>query len=108
MAKVCTYYPLFSFGRPKFYQPPEEKSDFICSLPKDSGMARCSSLSHFYAEESRCNGSFVPGNMTTPNSSCVNWNQYYDTCRQEGPNPFYDNTSFDNIGIAWIVIFQVI
>lgn len=32
---------------------------------------------------------------------------YYSTCQPDGPNPFYDTTSFDNIGIAWIAIFQV-
>ena len=40
-------------------------------------------------------------------SVCVNWNQYYNNCTPNGPNPFYDTTSFDNIGIAWIAIFQV-
>jgi len=49
----------------------------------------------------------LENNSVVNNSVCVNWNQYYINCTPNGPNPFYDTTSFDNIGIAWIAIFQV-
>jgi hypothetical protein len=38
---------------------------------------------------------------------CINWNQYYTTCRPAGSNPFHGAISFDNIGLAWVAIFQV-
>lgn len=41
------------------------------------------------------------------NTSCVNWNQYYTTCKQSGENPFQGTISFDNIGMAWVAIFLV-
>jgi hypothetical protein len=39
---------------------------------------------------------------------CINWNQYYTECRNGPENPFKGAISFDNIGYAWIAIFQVI
>lgn len=41
-------------------------------------------------------------------NSCVNWNLYYTQCLPTGPNPFKGAISFDNIGLAWVAIFQVI
>lgn len=41
------------------------------------------------------------------NTSCVNWNQYYTTCKPSGENPFQGTISFDNIGMAWVAIFLV-
>lgn len=38
---------------------------------------------------------------------CVNWNQYYNVCRTGNANPHKGAINFDNIGYAWIVIFQV-
>lgn len=38
---------------------------------------------------------------------CVNWNQYYTRCHTGHTNPHKGAISFDNIGYAWIVIFQV-
>jgi hypothetical protein len=45
---------------------------------------------------------------TTGSGSCINWNQYYTSCRPAGSNPFQGAISFDNIGLAWVAIFQVI
>ena len=47
---------------------------------------------------------------TSANGSqeCVNWNQYYSNCAPGPENPFKGAISFDNIGYAWIAIFQVI
>lgn len=42
-----------------------------------------------------------------PQVGCVNWNQYYSSCRTVGNNPFLGAISFDNIGLAWVAIFQV-
>ncbi|KAI4877755.1 hypothetical protein NFI96_007852 [Prochilodus magdalenae] len=39
---------------------------------------------------------------------CVNWNQYYTRCFTGNSNPHKGAINFDNIGYAWIVIFQVI
>jgi voltage-dependent calcium channel T type alpha-1G len=41
-------------------------------------------------------------------NSCINWNQYYKFCNVSDKNPFSGSISFDNIGLAWVVIFQVI
>lgn len=38
---------------------------------------------------------------------CVNWNQYYTRCVTGNSNPHKGAINFDNIGYAWIVIFQV-
>ena len=48
------------------------------------------------------NGNYCEYNRFGPFS-----NKHYE-CVQDGPNPFYTTVSFDNIGSAWIVIFQVI
>uniref|UniRef100_A0A3Q3IQH9 Ion transport domain-containing protein n=1 Tax=Monopterus albus TaxID=43700 RepID=A0A3Q3IQH9_MONAL len=40
--------------------------------------------------------------------SCVNWYQYYNECRAGEINPHKGAINFDNIGYAWIAIFQVI
>lgn len=39
--------------------------------------------------------------------SCVNWYQYYNECRAGELNPHKGAINFDNIGYAWIAIFQV-
>ena len=39
---------------------------------------------------------------------CVNWHRYYTGCQSGPENPFKGAISFDNIGYAWIAIFQVI
>lgn len=53
-----------------------------------------------------CNG-FFENNIVMNNLDCVNWNQYYNNCMFNGLNLFYNIILFDNIGIVWIVIFQV-
>ena len=40
-------------------------------------------------------------------NECINWNQYYKFCNVSDKNPFAGSISFDNIGLAWVVIFQV-
>jgi len=95
------------YNRSTFYQPSFYFPDFVCSSPEDRGTSKCSDIKPYYLDGLECHGSFE--NNTVANKSvCVNWNQYYINCTPNGPNPFYDTTSFDNIGIAWIAIFQVI
>jgi len=100
------YFYCFRYNRSTFYQPSFYFPDFVCSSPEDRGTSKCSDIKPYYLDGLECHGSFE--NNTVANKSvCVNWNQYYINCTPNGPNPFYDTTSFDNIGIAWIAIFQV-
>ncbi|XP_074639691.1 voltage-dependent T-type calcium channel subunit alpha-1H-like isoform X1 [Acropora palmata] len=85
------------YNRSTFYKPSFDEPDFVCSLPEDGGTSRCSNIS---PKDTNCSGSFE--------DNSINWKKYYNICKEVGPNPFYDLVSFDNIGIAWIVIFQVI
>ena len=88
--------------------------DFICCAPDEdghcAGMTSCSEVPHYTLDEQRCNATALP-NSTDPyiagTGECVNWNQYYTECRPHGPNPFQGAISFDNIGLAWVAIFQV-
>lgn len=80
--------------------------DFICSQPHDNGMTKCTELP-VYTDPTTgrpCNGS-----VYSPLSAgeCINWNQFYSSCRSVGNNPFQGAISFDNIGLAWVAIFQV-
>lgn len=93
------------YNKSTFYKPSFDEPDFVCSLPDDGGTSRCSDPN--YQKDTKCRGSFENNSIFLNGSVCVNWNKYYNTCKQDGPNPFYNLTSFDNIGIAWIVIFQV-
>lgn len=38
---------------------------------------------------------------------CVNWYRFYNECRAGEINPHKGAINFDNIGYAWIAIFQV-
>ncbi|XP_065922507.1 voltage-dependent T-type calcium channel subunit alpha-1I isoform X8 [Magallana gigas] len=83
--------------------------DFICSKESESGMRYCSGLPRFEYEGIKCNASArLYSNNTPTNDSCVNWNQYYTNCTAGDKNPFQGGVSFDNIGLAWVAIFQVI
>lgn len=106
-----------------YYSPNEDdERPFICSLPQDNGIMSCGDvparrvaghqccldvddLLHHQAlglvTEPFLNASaFVPG-------LCVNWNRYYTRCHTGHRNPHKGAINFDNIGYAWIVIFQV-
>ena len=78
-------------------------------------MTKCDDLPAYVYDGRRCNlsaddvqlswnGSWT---STPPDVGCVNWNQYYSSCRPVGNNPFLGAISFDNIGLAWVAIFQV-
>lgn len=71
-------------------------------------MTKCNEIPNYRHMYMMCNESAAPFSNNTPtNESCVNWNQYYTVCRNESTNPFQGTISFDNIGLAWIAIFQV-
>nr|KAG5713418.1 hypothetical protein BaRGS_024966 [Batillaria attramentaria] len=93
----------------KEYYQPKGRVDFICSKPEDGGMRRCENLPLYEYEGILCNGTArLYSNNTPTNDSCINWNQYYTNCTPLAQNPFMGAVSFDNIGLAWVVIFQVI
>ncbi|KAK7506411.1 hypothetical protein BaRGS_00002523 [Batillaria attramentaria] len=92
----------------KEYYQPKGRVDFICSKPEDGGMRRCENLPLYEYEGILCNGTArLYSNNTPTNDSCINWNQYYTNCTPLAQNPFMGAVSFDNIGLAWVVIFQI-
>ena len=97
----------------------------ICTLEGDQGLFRCASgfLDTYRVGDTKCEGSIDlfersgGGDMhdkdklyrsANGTDECVNWNQYYSNCAPGPENPFKGAISFDNIGYAWIAIFQVI
>ena len=97
---------LFRFMLPEYYEP-ESLREFVCSDPEGSGMAKCSNLPRTVLNSVECNLTADLYDQAISNLTCVNWNQYYTSCRPSGPNPFHGGISFDNIGLAWVAIFQV-
>ena len=99
------------------YQSAFGDEDYICGHPQDNGMSKChiasepeNHLPHFKYENGlmRCDADAQAFSANEPtNASCVNWNQYYTNCAALAQNPFLGSISFDNIGLAWVVIFQV-
>lgn len=56
--------------------------------------------------DSMCLDLFV--NNSVEAVQCNQWVQNYTECLPLGPNPARGTISFDNIGLAWVAIFQVI
>lgn len=69
-------------------------------------MRYCRNIPTRREEGLECTLDYYSYNDTT-NTSCVNWNQYYTNCSAGEHNPFKGAINFDNIGYAWIAIFQV-
>lgn len=91
----------------RYYQTEnEDENPFICSQPRENGMRFCRSIPTRREEGLECTLDYYSYNDTT-NTSCVNWNQYYTNCSAGEHNPFKGAINFDNIGYAWIAIFQV-
>ncbi|KAK7929578.1 hypothetical protein WMY93_005973 [Mugilogobius chulae] len=97
------------------YYRPEVTDDhpFICSTERENGMLRCSDVPRrrvagtycsMDAEEVRLEIRLKPDQP----APCVNWFKYYNECRAGELNPHKGAINFDNIGYAWIAIFQVI
>lgn len=102
----------FSLNLSSYYQAGDsDVRDFICSQPEDNGMTKCNELPPYVGPSGQnCNGTALPWNSASAadtGGECVNWNQYYSDCRPVGNNPFQGAISFDNIGLAWVAIFQV-
>ncbi|XP_051558225.1 voltage-dependent T-type calcium channel subunit alpha-1H [Myxocyprinus asiaticus] len=96
------------------YYKSEESDDipFICSTARENGMLHCSNI-----PKRRVGGVYceltVDNNTdhvfkAPPHHGCVNWNMYYNNCKASEHNPHNGAINFDNIGYAWIAIFQVI
>ncbi|KAM9296764.1 voltage-dependent T-type calcium channel subunit alpha-1G [Gastrophryne carolinensis] len=92
----------------RYYQTEnEDENPFICSQARENGMRYCRSVPTRREEGLECTLDYNYYNNTS-NTSCVNWNQYYTNCSAGEHNPFKGAINFDNIGYAWIAIFQVI
>ncbi|XP_051985788.1 voltage-dependent T-type calcium channel subunit alpha-1I-like [Xyrauchen texanus] len=101
----------------------EDERPFICSLAQDNGIMSCSDVPARRVAGHQCcldiddllhhqalglpTESFLNASAIVP-GVCVNWNRYYTHCRTGHKNPHKGAINFDNIGYAWIVIFQVI
>ncbi|XP_019586528.2 voltage-dependent T-type calcium channel subunit alpha-1G isoform X13 [Rhinolophus sinicus] len=95
----------------RYYQTEnEDENPFICSQPRENGMRSCRSVPTLRGEGGGgppCGLDYEAYNSSS-NTTCVNWNQYYTNCSPGEHNPFKGAINFDNIGYAWIAIFQVI
>ncbi|XP_035038606.2 voltage-dependent T-type calcium channel subunit alpha-1I isoform X1 [Hippoglossus stenolepis] len=99
------------------YYRPDGTDDhpFICSTDRDNGMLRCSDVPRRRVGKTFCflgpeEARSEMGLMDREDEpvSCVNWYRYYNECRAGEVNPHKGAINFDNIGYAWIAIFQVI
>ncbi|CAF4598355.1 unnamed protein product [Rotaria sp. Silwood1] len=98
------------FPLQSFYIPSDQDS-FICSNPSSNGMTKCSEIPQFHRDNMTCELDFYSLNLSLTNNvinGCINWNQYYKLCAISDQNPFSGSISFDNIGLAWLAIFQII
>ena len=92
--------------------PPDQDS-FVCSHPQSSGMTKCSEIPKLRKGNMTCELDFytireqIVNDYNKPINGCINWNQYYKFCNVSDKNPYSGSISFDNIGLAWVVIFQV-
>lgn len=95
---------MFNLSINPYYMSEEgEDSPFICSAPRENGMLRCHDVPPYSEGGTDCSAPVGRGSS----NSCVNWNQYYNVCRPGEHNPHKGAVNFDNIGYAWIAIFQV-
>ncbi|XP_067912589.1 voltage-dependent T-type calcium channel subunit alpha-1H isoform X1 [Heterodontus francisci] len=104
----------YNVSLPLYYQIEGDETPFICSLPRDNGMQKCQDLPNLKENGAECFLSLDSYNHPkyslemNNTSGCINWNQYYNVCRTGDINPHKGAINFDNIGYAWIAIFQVI
>ncbi|KAM7386593.1 hypothetical protein PAMA_009280 [Pampus argenteus] len=92
-----------------------EDNPFICSA--ENGMLRCHDVPRYAEGDKECTLSAPHQSLALIGSTpavggasvngCVNWNQYYNNCSAGDFNPHKGAVNFDNIGYAWIAIFQV-
>ncbi|XP_069760962.1 voltage-dependent T-type calcium channel subunit alpha-1H [Narcine bancroftii] len=104
----------YNVSLPLYYHIDGDETPFICSLPRDNGMQKCQDLPNSKKNGAECFLSIDSNrhpkySLELKNTSgCINWNQYYNVCRTGDVNPHKGAINFDNIGYAWIAIFQVI
>ncbi|KAG1938066.1 voltage-dependent T-type calcium channel subunit alpha-1H [Pimephales promelas] len=85
---------------------------FICSTIRENGMLHCYNIPKRRVGGADCE--LTPDDVTDlvfkepHHHGCVNWNLYYNICEASEHNPHNGAINFDNIGYAWIAIFQVI
>ncbi|KAK7174902.1 hypothetical protein R3I93_001952 [Phoxinus phoxinus] len=107
-----------------YYRPEEDdERPFICSLAQDNGIMSCNDVPARREGGRECcldkedalhrqalglSAEPLVNGSASAVGLCVNWNQYYTRCHTGYTNPHKGAISFDNIGYAWIVIFQVI
>ncbi|XP_029946077.1 voltage-dependent T-type calcium channel subunit alpha-1H isoform X2 [Salarias fasciatus] len=104
--------------KPYYMSEEGEDSPFICSAARENGMLRCHDVPAYTEGGAECSlappkpSSALAGPSPAAGGAsvngCVNWNQYYSVCRPGELNPHKGAVNFDNIGYAWIAIFQVI
>ncbi|XP_045315805.1 voltage-dependent T-type calcium channel subunit alpha-1H isoform X2 [Leopardus geoffroyi] len=104
-----------TFLRPYYQTEEGEENPFICSSRRDNGMQKCSHIPSRRELRVECTLGWeaygqpqAEGVAGAGRNACINWNQYYNVCRSGGSNPHNGAINFDNIGYAWIAIFQVI
>ncbi|KAG3258868.1 calcium voltage-gated channel subunit alpha1 H, transcript variant X1 [Ictidomys tridecemlineatus] len=101
-----------TFLRPYYQTEEGEENPFICSSRRDNGMQKCSHIPGRRELRMQCTlgwEAYVqPQAAGASHNACINWNQYYNVCRSGDLNPHNGAINFDNIGYAWIAIFQVI
>ncbi|KAM7412341.1 hypothetical protein PAMA_022023 [Pampus argenteus] len=85
-----------------------EKNPFICSPKNKNGMRHCRDVPPSTEDGVTCLLDPRHQDSLAVTNSCVNWNVYYNVCRAGDHNPQEDAISFDNIGFAWIAIFQAV
>ncbi|XP_070765049.1 voltage-dependent T-type calcium channel subunit alpha-1I-like [Enoplosus armatus] len=95
-----------------------KRTSFICSPDDKNGMLRCHDVPPYIEDGKICSlaaphhasaaNELVPTEAGTFANTCVNWNMYYNVCRAGDHNPHMGAINFDNIGFAWIAIFQVV
>ncbi|KAK2833664.1 hypothetical protein Q5P01_017553 [Channa striata] len=103
---------------PYYMSEEGEDSPFICSAARENGMLRCHNVPRYTKDGAECSlaaphqSSALIGSAPAVGGAsvngCINWNQYYNECRPGDLNPHKGAVNFDNIGYAWIAIFQVI
>ncbi|NXE77979.1 CAC1H protein, partial [Cochlearius cochlearius] len=103
-----------TFLHPYYRTDEAEENPFICSSHRENGMQKCSNIPNRKEYKVECTlsmDSYTPSLYSPDFSSrnaCINWNQYYNVCMAGDVNPHNGAINFDNIGYAWIAIFQVI
>lgn len=103
-----------TFLRPYYQTEEGDENPFICSSRRDNGMQKCSHIPSRRELRVECTLGWeaygqpqAEGLGGTGHNACINWNQYYNICRSGDSNPHNGAINFDNIGYAWIAIFQV-